>query len=266
MVLAERIDELKGIIAARDGSNAADDRFERAVDELLSSVFDDITEIKRIPTRALFELFVIKVLYVGRRSRYADVIDYLGELLDTHLYTTALYPPDADGRPTRLYFSDVVAPERGDARFEDRFDAYRRYADHALFLTGVFAGSTRPRRRTARGALRRGASPGVDPAYYVTTGKAMYRMAADERGAAAQGRRETLGRLADGFEVYVDALNEMSERYIMGFDMDLIATKMLDAFNNYRTGGEAQSLRAARRYAAILNVERSSFPVLFGGS
>jgi hypothetical protein len=256
MVLAEKIEELKSIIAGNDGSNAVDRRFARAVDDLVAAVFDDVAHIKHIPTRALFELFVIKVLYVGRRSRHADVIDYLGALLDSQLRSTTLYPPGPDGRPQRLYFSDVLDDARRAERFDNRFDAYRRYADNALFVTGVFAPSVR-RQRHASGMLRRGRTPVVDAAYYVTTGKAMYRMAAEERQGATV--RHTLERLSDCFEIYVEALNEMSERYIMGFDMDIITTKMLDAWNRYRATHDAGDLRNARRYAAILNVNPTVF-------
>lgn len=263
MTLAAQIEGLKEIIAGNDGSNAADARFARVVDELVSSVFDDVTRIKQIPTRALFELFVIKVLYVGRRSRHADIIGYLGELLDTRMYASALYPEDADGRPRKIYFSDAMQ-ERGESdAAESRFETYRGYADNALFMSGVFAAGTRPRRATAPGVLRRGRTPAVDSAYYVTTGKAMYRLAANEGEAERTQRRETLGRLADCFEIYVDALNEMSQRYIMGFDLDLISTKMLDAFNRYRVSLDTHELRAARRYAALLHVDRERFPSLF---
>jgi hypothetical protein len=262
MALADRIAELNEIIAGNDGSNAVDERFARAVDELVSSVFDDVAHIKHIPTRALFELFVIKVLYVGRRSRHADIIRYLGELLDTRLHTSALYPSAADGRPGKVYLSDVLQQSNSSEGVDNRFEAYRGYADNALFISGVFAGGARPRRPTA-GMLRRQRTPGVDSAYYVTTGKAMYRLAASEEEAERTQRRNTLARLADCFEIYVDALNEMSERYIMGFDMDLIATKMLDAFNRYRQSQDAYDLRNARRYAAILRVDNARFPALF---
>ena len=63
--------------------------------------------------------------------------------------------------------------------------------------------------------------------------------------------------------VFYDALNEMSERFIMGFDMHLIADKLLDNFNLYRRTGDEQYLSNARKYAAILKVDRASFPAIF---
>jgi hypothetical protein len=111
---------------------------------------------------------------------------------------------------------------------------------------------------------RRGAGT-VDTGYYITTGKAMYRMAAGHNLAEDTQQRETLAKLAEHFEVYVDALNEMSERYIMGFDMELIADKMLDSINRYRQSGEERFLDNARRYAAILRVDTARFPALFSG-
>ncbi|MDE3097738.1 MAG: hypothetical protein KGK07_17265, partial [Chloroflexota bacterium] len=174
-MLEDRIDELKAIIAGNDGRNAADSRFARAVDELVSAVYDDIGEIKNISTRALFDLFIIKVLYVGRHSSDARVLDYLGALLDRYLDAREMYAPAPapDAKPQPLYFSDMLDEEKAGERFADRFDAYRRYADTALFVAGVFPTSvSAPRRRTPGKAPRRRAG-GIDSGYYVTTGKTM---------------------------------------------------------------------------------------------
>jgi hypothetical protein len=125
------------------------------------------------------------------------------------------------------------------------FDAYRQYADGALFLSGIFPTSLQPPTRSAT-HLRQRASRGVDAAYYVSTGKAMYRLAARDEHATCAHQPDTLSKLAQHFELYVDALNEMSERYIMGFDLQVITDKMLDGFNRYRTTrDEAPRDRAA---------------------
>lgn len=260
-MIEDSVRELKEIIANNDGHNAADSRFARAVDELVSAVYDDIGEISALPARTLFDLFVIKVLYVGRHSVDAGVIDYLGSMLETCLLTDQLFPPGDDGRPHRMYFSDMLDAEKQPPGVANVFEAYRKYADGALFLSGVFPSSLRPAPCHAT-PLRRRAAPGIDAAYYVTTGKAMYRMAARDGHATCTHQPDTLSKLADHFEVYVDALNEMSERYIMGFDMRLIADKMLDGFNRYRASREEQHLASGRRYAAILRIDREQFPWL----
>jgi hypothetical protein len=41
-MIEDRVRELKEIIASNDGHNAADARFARAVDELVSAAYDDI--------------------------------------------------------------------------------------------------------------------------------------------------------------------------------------------------------------------------------
>lgn len=262
-MLEQRVRELKSIIDEHDGANAADSAFERAVDDLLAAVYDDLGQVSATPTRTLFDLFVIKVLYVGRHSRSAGVVDYLGDLLERYIDTSQLFPPDDDGHPRRMYFSDMLAPDVLPQGCANLFEAYRKYADSALVLTGVFpAGASRPR-RTSHGRLRRDGGRGVDTTYYVTTGKAMYRMASAQRQAGEDGARPVLGRLADYFELYMDALNEISDRYVMGFDMDLIADKMLDAFNRFRTSGDEGHLTDARRFAAILQVDGGRFPALF---
>jgi hypothetical protein len=55
----------------------------------------------------------------------------------------------------------------------------------------------------------------------------------------------------------------MSERYVMGFDMNLIADKMLDSFNLYRRTGEQRYIENARKYAALLKIDQRNFPSLF---
>jgi len=263
-MLEQRIRELKAIIAENDGRNAADPRFARAVDDLISAFYDDIGHITDTPSRALFDLFVIKVLYVGRRSCHADVIDYLASLLETYLYARELFRPDADGKPQRVYFSDLLDEEKRAQIAASRFEAYRGYADSALVLTGVFRQSVGPRRRpSARAPLRREPAPTIDASYYVSTGKTMYRMASLQGQAEAMHQRETLERLAQFFEVYVEALNEMSARYILGFDLDLLADKMLDSINAYRSSRDERALVAARRYAAILQLDAGRYPSLF---
>ena len=153
--------------------------------------------------------------------------------------------------------------DRFEDRFENRFEAYRSYGDNALFVSGVFPASLKPRRSSRRSPMRRTPARTVDGEYYVTTGKTMYRMAANDSGAPATREPETLLKLAEHFEIYVDALNEMSERYIVGFDMDLIADKMLDNFNRYRETGEERSLDQARRYASLLRIDGQRFSSLF---
>ncbi len=263
-MIEDRVRELKEIIAGNDGRNVADARFTRAVDELVSALYDDIGTIKDVRTRALFDLFVIKVLYVGRHSCDAGIVEYLGGLLERYVSTNELFPPDEDRRPRRLYFSDTLDATRQPAGTENVFEAYRAYADNALFMSSVFPASLQPRRTRARTPLRRGtAAPSVDAAYYVTTGKTMYRMAARDEHTGCAHQPDTLTKLADYFEVYMEALGEMSERYILGFDMELIADKMLDAFNRYRSSREHRDLTNAQRYAAILRLDRQHFPAAF---
>ena len=45
-------------------------------------------------------------------------------------------------------------------------------------------------------------------------------------------------------------------------DLELIADKMLDNYNNYQRTGEDRYLQNARRYAAVLQVSPDTFPSL----
>jgi hypothetical protein len=248
MLIEQRVRELKDIIAGNDGHNAADGRFSRAVDELLSAVYDDIDSVTSLPARTLFDLFVIKVLYVGRHSRDAAVIEYIGAMLEAYIDVRKLFPPDDQGRPRRLYFSDMLDPQKQPRDEPDIYEGYRRYADSALFLAGVFPSSLQPKLRP-RTHLRRRPTSGVDAAYYVTTGKRMYEMAAQHHHRECAHEPRTLAMLGENFEIYAGALNEMSERYITGFDFGLIADKMLDAMNDGRPSD-------AHRYAGLVGLDR----------
>lgn len=258
--LESSVQELKRTIDENDGRNMADLPFRREVDRLISVFYDDIGSIVTVSVRTLFDLFVIKVLYVERGSRDASVVDYLGGMLSRYLYTGELFPmADGEGRREPLYFSDVLAEmSRGPVRFQNLFEAYRRYADNALFISGVFPRSFRRRRRGAMGG-----SALLDHDYYVSTGKTCYRLAADHDLAEFTQQRPTLRKLSGFFEVYVEALNELSERYVTGFDLNLIADKMLDSFNLYRQTGDDRHLENARRYAAILKLDEERFAALF---
>jgi hypothetical protein len=255
-MLEAAVRELKDEIAGRDGTNIAGATFAQRVNGLLSVFYDDIGEITNVSTRALFDLFVIKVLYVERRSTDASVVDYLGQLLDRYLYTRELFPVGEGGKPGWFYLSDLIQETRQRARFQNLFEAYRKYADNSLFVSGVFPRALRRRRGRA------GPVPSIDRSYYVTTGKRCYRLAARHELAGFTQQRALLEKLAAYFEVYMEALNELSERYIMGFDLHLIADKMLDNFNHYRQTGEERYLQNARRYAAILKLDPDAFPSL----
>lgn len=116
-----------------------------------------------------------------------------------------------------------------------------------------------PRGRRGRSAT---APSFVDRGYHVSTGKRFYHMPTQHDLAELTQQRELLEKLAAYFEVDVDALNDMSKRYIMGFDLHLIADKMLDSFNQYRQTGDERLLENARRHVAILSVNVEVFPSL----
>ena len=92
-------------------------------------------------------------------------------------------------------------------------------------------------------------------------GQRYYHVAAEEELAQLVGQREVLSKLAHRFRFYVETLNEVSQRYILGFDMDLVANKMLDAYNRYRATGDTAHLDAANKYGALLKVDRSFNPM-----
>lgn len=255
--LEQRVAALKDAIARSPGRNVADASFARTVDDLLGIFYDDIGQIKYIRLRSLFDLFLIKVLYVNRRSQDGAVLDYLGDLLTRFLWSRELMAP----RVQYDFLFAILAELRESHRAQNVFEVSRKLGDNALFVTGMFPGAVgrrlpRWRRREPRPRFERG--------YFMDLGRRYYRLAAGQELAEVVGQRETLQKLAGYFEVYAGALNEMSERYIMGFDMGIIADKMLDSFNRYRRTGDRQYLETAQKYAALLRVDRRRFPRMFG--
>jgi hypothetical protein len=255
-VIETAVRELKDEIVHSDGENIAGRSFAKRVDDLISLFYDDIGEITQLSTRSLFDLFVIKVLYVGRKSTDASVVDYLGWLLERYLFTRELFPIERDGKRTFFYLSDLIEETRRPGHFQNLFEAYRKYGDNSLVISGVFSRALRRRRP------RRGAMPVafVDQTYFVRTGKWSYRLASEHDLAEETEQRSLLEKLASYFELYMDALSEMSERYILGFDFNLIADKMLDSINAYRRDGGERHLESARRYAAILKLDPEALP------
>lgn len=256
-LISEDIGILRETILANDGTNVARGAFARKVDGLIGSFYEDVGELTDVPLGDILDLFLIKVLYVERGSRDAGALLYIGEMLRRLLSSHELV---LDQRGTIVpYLSDLLQEVTDRVQTgPERFASYRRFGDNALFLGGIFPQGFGRRRR----AGRLGGSPFVDRAYFIANGRRYYEMAAGEELAEQQQLRLTLLRLAQFFEVYVDALNEMSGRYVLGMDMRLLADKMLDAFNRYRSTGEAAHLSTARNYASLLRLGPDQWPAL----
>jgi hypothetical protein len=246
--LEQRIAALKALIAARPEREAVDARLATEVDSVLYLFYDDIGSIKQLALKSLFDLFLIKVLYVGRGGRDLSVLDYLSDMLLRFLWTRELVR--FNNRYDFLYALLQEMNER--QRFHNLFEACRHLADNALFVTGLFP-TSQPWRR------RRGMSPSIarfDRSHFIDLGRRYYRLAAEEELAEVIGQRPVLTKLAEHFTFYMEALNEVSERYILGFDMQIIADRMLDALNLYRRTGDEQHMENARKYAALLKMDR----------
>lgn len=245
--LEQRIAAIKALISSPVAAGATGWRFEREVDDLLSQFYDDIGSVKLVSLRSMFDLFLVKVMYIGRGQHDAPVLDYLSEMLNRFLLTRELARFGAQ----HDFLYTLLEEIKDRSRFQNLFEASRQMADNALFVTGVFPPGHGRRRR---GMLR---PPRFDREHFIEAGRRYYRVAAEEDLAAVVGQREVLLRLSQDFRDYVETLNEVSSRYILGFDMELISNKMLDAFNQYRRTGDRAYLETASKYAALLKIDRS---------
>jgi hypothetical protein len=256
-LLTEEIAQLRETIRTNDGANVATSSFARRVDQLISDFYDDIDELTALRLGDILDLFLIKALYVNRRSRDAETLTYLGRLLERYLLASELSL--GPGRGFLPYLTDLMEETaRPSGAYQNAFEAYRKFGDNALFISGVFPSSLG--RKRARG--RMGGAPHVDRQHFITLGRQYYEMAARHDMAEWVRLRSTLERLSRFFDVYAEALNEISDRYVLGIDMQLIADKMLDAFNRYRETRDERHLEVARKYAALLRLDARSWPAL----
>jgi hypothetical protein len=256
-LLAEDLGILRETIRANDGANVATAAFARKVDQLISDFYDDIGELTALSLGDIVDLFLIKTLYVNRHSRDAQTLTYLGRMLERYLLASELSVNRSGGMMP--YLTDLMEETaHPSGAFQNLFDAYRKYGDNALFISGIFPNSLGRR----RSAGRMGGASMVDVAYLANVGRRYYQMAADTDVADWASMRTTLSRLARFFDVYVEALNEVSGRYVLGMDMRLIADKMLDAFNRYRETKDARYLETARKYAALMKLDAKQWPAL----
>lgn len=254
-LLHDEIRLLWETIHANDGENVAAGPFGRKVDQLISAFYDEIGEVTTLALADIIDLFLIKVLYVERRSRDAAVIAYIGGLLERYLRVTT------EQRGYTVYLSDLLAetgePERTSAEV---FAAYRTWGDNALFVSGLFPQTLGGK----RGGGMLGGSGRIDRTWVAGMGRRYYEMAAGHEHAARMALRQVLHRLASFFDLYAEALNEMSGRYVLGVDMGVVSDRMLDAFNRYRETDDPRHLADARTYAALLKLDGREWPALQG--
>jgi len=245
--LEQRVGALKTLIRT-PGAQTRDWRFEREIDDLLDVFYDDIGTIKLLPLRSLFDLFLLKVMYVGRDARDPDVLDYLSDMMNRFLLSRELMRFNAQYD----FLFSLLDEVKEKSRFQNLFEATRHMADNALFVTGIFPAAGRRRRGWGR-------APRFDREHFIDLGRRYYHVAAEEELATVVGQRDVLSKLATGFRFYMETLNEVSQRYVLGFDMALMSNKMLDAYNAYRRTGDQAHLDSASKYAALLKIDRS-FP------
>src|SRR5487761_1956319 len=132
-LIAEDIAILRETIRANDGENIATSVFARKVEQLISDFYDDIGALTALKLSDILDLFLIKVLYVDRRSRDAESLAYLGRMMERYLQAGEL---SLGGRHRQFlpYLSDLMeATTHPTGVYQNEFEAYRKYGDNALF-------------------------------------------------------------------------------------------------------------------------------------
>lgn len=260
--LERQIEELRTQVVEHEGTNIADSAFAQKVDALIAVFYEDVGEIKAINLKTLFNLFLLKTLYVNRRATSAMVLEYLSEMLFRFLWSREMAFPGANLAKSEELLTLLYQEMDARAPYQNLFETSRKLGDNALFVMGMFPAGIR-RRRVGRGK-RAQVIPAVNRSHYVNFGKRCYWVASQQELAEWTGQKPVLQRLSNFFEVYMDSINEMSQKYILGFDMNLIADKFLDSLNLYRKTRDPRFLENARKYASILKIDSARLPRLFG--
>ena len=248
------VQELKELAAASEGRNVADVHFRRRVESLLDLFYSDIGEIRRIELASLFDLFLLKALYVERRSTSIEAVSYLGDLMARHLRVRDIFPiPDLAHHFSRLLEKMLEETGSANQRPQNLFEANRGIGDSTMFLLGIFpAALTRlPGRRQRWSA----GVPRFDSSFYEQLGRRHYSWAAEHELAQWTGQDQLLTRLSNHFDIYVGALNEVAATYIHGFDVERVTNLMLDAYNAWRRTRDERHLENVRKYAALLAID-----------
>ncbi len=253
------VQALKETASAHEGRNIVDRAFARQVDTLLNGFYADITQLKRIELQSLFDLFLLKSLYIDRHSTSIATLDYLGSLLARHVRMREIFPiPDIAAHFGNLLESLMEEAEHGAAReAQNLFEANRNIADSTLFLIGIFPASLTGRR--SRWRRRRSpamqAIPRLDISYYTRLGRSHYALASEHELARWTGLDSVLSRLSNNFDIYAEVLAEVAQTFIHGVDVQRVTNLMLDSYNAWRRTGDPQRMEELRKYAALLALD-----------
>lgn len=159
--------------------------------------------------------------------KHGEVRDYLAQMLAsfTRVNTTVAYYRWR-GRLHRRRFSDIDIDDMLELSLsvdpESRFAFYKRIADIALFMVGIFPDYVA--RHSPVGPVRfRLAGRRVRTLEeYHQEGRRFYELAAEQAGQA-NGERDVLRKMAERFHLAVKPLNVVSERYISLSRMQLFS-------------------------------------------
>ena len=253
------VQALKETASAHEGRNIVDRAFAREVDTLLDGFYADITQLKRIELQSLFDLFLLKSLYIDRHSTSIATLDYLGGLLARHVRMREIFPiPDLAAHFGNLLESLMEEAEHGATReAQNLFEANRNIADSTLFLIGIFPASLTGRR--SRWRRRRNPAmqvvPKLDISYYTRLGRSHYALASEHELARWTGQDRVLSRLSNNFDIYAEVLSEVAQTFIHGVDVQRVTNLMLDSYNAWRRTGDQQRMEELRKYAALLALD-----------
>ncbi len=253
------VQALKESASVHEGRNIVDRAFAREVDTLLDGFYEDITQLKRIELRSLFDLFLLKALYIDRQSTSIATLDYLGSLLARHVQMREIFPiPDLAAHFGNLLESLMEEAEHGATReAQNLFEANRNIADSTLFLIGIFPASLTGRR--SRWRRRRNLAmqvvPKLDISYYTRLGRSHYALASEHELARWTGQDRVLSRLSNNFGIYAEVLSEVAQTFIHGADVQRVTNLMLDSYNAWRRTGDPQRMEELRKYAALLALD-----------
>ena len=172
---------------------------------LFSKIYDQRQLILGISPFLFFNVLLRRSLFDKRILGDRSVINYLANLLSLFVKTDRLYRVQRHDEHTSQYLTDM-AMEAQNVDSRRQFLVYAHIGNYSLYTAGIFPQSIEYRHRYKNRP--------VNTQFYIDFGSEYYQRASAHKMARQYELDEIFFRLSIMFEVYMDALNHLSKRYL----------------------------------------------------
>ena len=185
----------------------ADSTLETMLDSgfVAEAVLENDDLLLDISPALLFQVLLRQTLNDRRSPIERQVVNYLANLLNLFVHSDRVERPIASQEISSAYLVELIETATR-VTSPQRFEIEVHIGNYALFLAGIYGRWIEHRHRYHKRLV------GTD--FYRSFGRSYYHQAAAHPLAHRLGLHGVLTRLSEGFDHYVDALNELSRRYL----------------------------------------------------